>query len=119
MYFSITQTQFYLNWNQARWDLANQAISNTTKPNQIDAGYEWNGWNSYWDNVEIEKKEDKSSHWWIGSLFPLNTREYVVSFSSLADYSIVSEKQLGGWNVNNKLYLLKRTLTPNTTSQTP
>lgn len=108
MYFSITQTQFYLKWNEARWNLANQTISDTTKPNQIDAGYEWNGWTSYWDNVKIEKKEDKSSHWWIGSLFPLNTREYVVSFSPLADYNVVSEKQIEGWNANNKTYLLHK-----------
>ncbi len=112
--FSISQTQFYMNWNQARWELANDLFNNQgIKAAQIDAGYEWLGWHDYWNAYESgEKQLSKSLSPWIRAVFGNNTREYMVSFSDIEGYDVITSKNLTGWNPNNTLFVLKKQENP-------
>lgn len=110
--FSLTQTKFYLAWNQARWDLAGQALTQSDDATKIDAGYEWDGWHNYWptlpnEKIQLSEQEKQTRPWWQRRFFPDNNAEYVVSFSPLEEYSIAEEKMVASQNPNNKLYLLK------------
>ncbi|MFH1286735.1 MAG: glycosyltransferase family 39 protein [Candidatus Magasanikbacteria bacterium] len=107
---SWSQTHHYLVWNKTRWELASKALEIGVAAETIEAGYEWDGWNNYWFSLEAEGKEGSStSPWWIRQLFPDNTEEYIVSFSTLPGYEIMEERKMQVLNPNNKLFLLHRT----------
>jgi hypothetical protein len=111
--FSVSQTKFYLNWNQTRWNLANEAlILSKNTPEIVDGGYEWNGWNAYWSAYDATLQGVPHGRWtgpwWIRSLFVNNTEEYIVSFAPIIDYTILESKKIPGWNPNNTVYLLKK-----------
>ncbi|HAT03547.1 MAG TPA: hypothetical protein DCS29_02095 [Candidatus Magasanikbacteria bacterium] len=113
-FFSINQTAFYLNWNKTRWKLANNILYETRiEPYHIDAGYEWNGWHTYWSAYEAQQNGTPhgawNGPWWIRNIFVNNTQNYIVSFSPLEPYKIKETKKIPGWNPNNTLYLLEKT----------
>ncbi|MEK7084699.1 MAG: hypothetical protein AAB932_05690 [Patescibacteria group bacterium] len=84
---------------------------------KINAGYEWNGWYGYW-LAEAWKQanpdaQSASPHWWIRTLFPNNTEEYMVSFSPLPGYraiylDVTGRQELSVWNPNKNIYLLHK-----------
>lgn len=108
--YSITQTQYYIEWNRERWNIANSAVKMyELSPNQIDAGYEWNGWNTYWKNASLglePQQEPKTLPWWIRGLFFNNTREYIISWSPVDGYSVIKSSYLKEKNPNNQIFLL-------------
>lgn len=108
--YSVSQTQFYLNWNQTRWEMADLAVkSYHLKTNQVDAGYEWDGWYDYWPAQTAKiPRAPIGSPWWVKFLMTNNTLEYVVSASPLPGYAIVDHRIVPGWNPNRNLYLLKK-----------
>lgn len=112
-FFSLTQTKFYLSWNQARWDLAEQASMIAGDKTKIDAGYEWDGWNNYWNTLENEKLSFTNEQiqilpWWKRRFFPNKDEQYIISFSKLDGFEIIAEKNLNSSNPNNHLYLIRR-----------
>jgi hypothetical protein len=61
--FSIAGTHDYLSWNRARW----QALNNLTTeqrvgPDDIDGGFEFNGWYLYDANYRVQPGK---SWWWV------------------------------------------------------
>lgn len=106
--YSLSQTKFYLTWNEARWQLATYATTLHPGPtSHIDGGYEWNGWHSYWDAQNSNLPHGTwTAPWWIRSLFVNNTQDYIVSFSPIAPYQVVTSTSISGPNPNNRLYLL-------------
>lgn len=107
--YSVSQTAFYLRWNEARWQLANQAAQIGAPLNTIDGGYEWNGMHAYWSAATSGLPHGTwTSPWWIRRLFVDNTEDYVVSFSPLHNYTIVTSTRVEGHNPNNQLYLLRK-----------
>jgi hypothetical protein len=109
IFFSLTQTRFYLAWNQARWDLGNQALTQTNNTTTIDGGYEWDGWHSYWSAKNSGLKNGpETAPWWIYQIFNNNTEDYIISFSPFNGYEIMANKFIPGPNPNNHLYLLKK-----------
>lgn len=106
--YSLSQTAFYLQWNQARWNLATYAATLHPGPtNHIDGGYEWNGWYSYWNAQDSGLIHGTwTAPWWIRSLFVNNTEDYIVSFSPLSPYTVVTSTIIHGHNPNNRIYLL-------------
>ncbi len=107
--FSISQTHHYISINKVRWNMANQLLEKSILPNQIDAGYEWNGWYAYWENLASPGRlEPTPAPWWIQNLFFENTQDYKISLTPIQDYTILEEKTIKAWNPNNKLYLLKK-----------
>lgn len=108
--FSISQTQFYLNWNKARWNMATRILNETKlEPHHIDGGYEWDGWHAYWSAHDSGLKNGAwTAPWWIRNLFVNNTEDYIVSWSPIRPYEVVEKQHIRGWNPNNTLYLLKK-----------
>jgi hypothetical protein len=107
--YSISQTQYYLAWNEARWILANKAHTFVDEPFNIDGGYEWNGWHAYWLAIDSDVRDGPSTApWWIRGLFVNNTEDYIVSFSPIAPYHVIETTNVRGWNRNTMLYLLKK-----------
>ncbi len=107
--YSVSQTSFYLRLNQARWQLAEYAANQGDAPRHtIDGGYEWNGWYSYWNAQASGRPHGTwTAPWWIRALFVNNTEDYIVSFSPLPPYQVVSSTTVLGINPNNHLYLLR------------
>ena len=107
-YYSISQTQFYMNWNHARWELANE-LAEQAKPQQIDAGYEWNGWNDYWRaHQEGPEQGPETAPWYIRLLFTDNSQDYIVATSPIPPYETVKSVEIDGANPNNQLFVLKK-----------
>lgn len=110
--FSISQTAFYINWNKARWDMANTILAESgLKAENVDAGYEWDGWHTYWTAHEAQQAGAVGpwgAPWWLTHLFVNNTQDYIVSFSPIPPYNVVKEVNIKGWNPNDTLYLLEK-----------
>ena len=77
-FFSIAATRDYLAWNQARWDVAKELVDSGISPQQIDGGFEYNGWNG----VSFDK---------FGKWNP-DQFEYVLSFTPMDDYEIFMKR---------------------------
>jgi len=121
--YSIIGTQNYLRWNETRWKLTNftAPIPNGTvkfvDPKRIDAGYEWCGWEVYtgrgWipaDQLSVgENPHDRSKPWYVNSICPANTGEYVISFSELPGYDVLEKAEYKSWyDTSPWLYVLKK-----------
>lgn len=109
-FVSITGTKQYLDWNRLRWELAEIPRSEGIAVKDIDAGYEWDGWYGYWDGLASNAwgYPPETDPWWIRKLYPNNSRQYIVSFSPLDNYTILEERTISSLYPNNHLYLLKR-----------
>ena len=65
---SIVFTHDYLAWNQARWRLVEEYRARGFDPDQIDGGYEVNGWfRSAADPATKDRPEDAGHPWWGGN----------------------------------------------------
>lgn len=112
--FSMSQTAFYLNWAQVRWDLANKTFAERNiELHQIDGGYEWDGWNGYWQARAVAEATGwpgpYGSPWWIRNLFVNNTQEYLISNAPFPDdYNVLESRHVPGWNPNNTVYSLEK-----------
>lgn len=109
-HFSITQTSFYLSWNEVRWNLADDIHEKENlETHHIDGGYEWNGVHSYWSAQESDLPHGAwTAPWWIRNLFVNNTEDYIVSFSHIPPYEVIKKQKVKGNNPNNTIYLLKK-----------
>lgn len=108
---SMTQTDYYLKLHAQKNIIANTLLENGIEINEIDAGYEWDGWHQYWSMYDSNYKapDSKDRPWWITKLFPKNTAQYVIAISPLKNYDIVETYHITHvLNPNNTLYLLKK-----------
>ncbi len=110
-FYTLSQTQFYMNWNRVRAELVQTAINKYgAQIDTLDSGYEWTGYHDYWLAAQIPKvyRWPAGSPWWIRFLMININRDQVISASAEAGYSIIEERTVFGLNPNNKLYLLKK-----------
>lgn len=107
--YSLSQTDYYLKWNQARWELADSILETGVPAEQIDGGYEWDGWHSYWSATDSGiKNGPETAPWWIYQIFVNNTEDYIVSFSPFNGYETVTMKKIEAFNPNDTLFLLRK-----------
>ena len=96
-----------------RWQLADGLRANGVPASLIDAGYEWDGWHTYWDALASEKNASERSPWWIQKLATNNAAEYIISFSTLErylpTYRVVQSVSFRAANPNRTLYVLQNT----------
>lgn len=120
-FYSLSQTAFYLNWNAARWRLADYAAQlQPERIEHIDGGYEWNGWHSYWIAEASDLPHGTwNAPWWIRSLFVTNAQDFIVSFSPIEPYQIVTSTLIEGHNPNNQLHLLVNPNLPGQQADSP
>jgi len=76
--FTLGATHDYFSWNQARWEALRYLVEDLqVSPQDIDGGYEFNGWVGY--NPSYRPSEQKS-WWWV------ENDEYVISFGPIEYY---------------------------------
>ena len=76
--FSISATHDYISWNRARWKALDLLTNEMSKsPNQIDGGFEFNGWHR---PVKERTFGAYKSWWWV------DEDDYVISFGDLGGF---------------------------------
>ena len=100
--YSIFGTHDYLSWNRARWRaLSDLMASGKAKPEDIDGGFEFNGWYLYDPDFKPPKGKN---FWWVHS------DEFVVAFGELPGYRIAKEYHYSNWlpPTHRKVLMLRR-----------
>jgi len=110
--YSLVGTTNYLAWSRARWHLGEWLLeSGVARVDQIEGGYEWDGWNLYATTREtpLGPSGPSPAPWWVRRLYPGHTMEYVLSFSPLAGYEVVSVEPVHGRFSNVRaIYAVRR-----------
>lgn len=107
--YSFVGTQNYLNWNEVRWHEANTLIKQGINAEQVEAGYEWCGWQLYSRSKEFQSFNDPAKPWYVNFICPINRAEYVISFSELPGYEIIKKTMYPGWyDTSPWLYVLRK-----------
>ena len=76
--FSIAATHDYMSWNRARWEALDHLTHKAgISPNQIDGGFEFNGWHR---PIPGRVYDTQKSWWWV------DREDYVVSFGDLGGF---------------------------------
>lgn len=87
--FSIASTHDYLEWNRARWKVLHNLIDvSKVHANQIDGGYEFNGWYLY--DAKYKQKPGKS-WWWV------EDDQYIVTSGPLPGYTELRRYTFNRW----------------------
>ena len=82
--FSIAGTHDYLSWNRARWQaLNNLATEQRVSADEIDGGYEFNGWYLYDSKYRATPEK---SYWWVAGDDFMVTFGPVPGFTELRRY---------------------------------
>lgn len=107
--FSVVSLQDYMAWNQARWDIANRLMEEKgVTPEEIDAGYEFNGWLTSTSFIERTGPraflDSGPLGWWAVK------DTWAVSWLPRPHFETVEEVPYGSWLAGDKgkLLLLKR-----------
>ncbi|MEK7102683.1 MAG: glycosyltransferase family 39 protein [Patescibacteria group bacterium] len=107
--YSIIGTQNYLRWNEVRWREARALTEQGIPVEEIEAGYEWCGWELHDRSQGAENPHDRSKPWYVNSMCPTNTAEYVISFSELPGYEVIKKASYKSWyDTSPWLYVLKK-----------
>jgi hypothetical protein len=87
----------WLAWNSARWSLGRHAVEQGAKPEEIEGGFEWDGWHRDGSQgkpaVPLQGLALESLHRW----FPTVTGKYALSFSELPNSVIVASEPYSLW----------------------
>jgi len=96
IFFSITGTRNYLEWNRVRWSAANELIENGVPPQKIDGGHEFNGW--YGTYINREGKWETEGF------------DYAIVFSEMEGYEKIKKYDVFNDITRSEysLYVLKR-----------
>ena len=86
--YAVAGTRDYLEWNRVRWEALADLQKNHISPEQIDGGFEFNGWLFY--DPKFHGPPHKSD-WWV------KDDEYLVSFGKLAGYETYREYRYAHW----------------------
>jgi len=87
--FSVLGTHDYLAWNRARWQATASLLASGVKPNAIEGGYEFDGWNLYATPVYLDHLQP--SNWYY------DDDEYVIASGPLGGYTEVRRVAFIKW----------------------
>ena len=110
-FYSIINTYNYLEWNRVRWDLGNLLITKNVKVEDIEGGYEMNGWNLY-NKYLGDKPTPLWAPWYVRDLSPGHQMKYIISFSPLGGYEVLDKKKVNTI-LSNIDYLYLNKVKPN------
>jgi hypothetical protein len=110
--YAVTGTRDYLAWNRIRWTALEDLRQKNVPPEQIDGGFEFNGWHFYDPNYHVSPGK---SDWWVVD------DNYLLSFGQMTGYEIFREYKYAHWlpPYQGKILVLKRKLAPPTTGREP
>jgi len=109
--FSIAGTRDMLVFQDATWNLANQAIEDGVPLTALDAGASWDGYYLYEYSIANEiPQQTPGGPWWTHLFGPATTSDYVVSTAPLPGYEVVREARYSSWldRESHPMYLLCR-----------
>jgi hypothetical protein len=87
--FTIGATHDYLSWNRVRWQALHSLMQESQiSPNQIDGGFEFNGWYLYDSKY---KGTPGKSWWWV------DKDDYIISFGPITGYEEVKRYPFRKW----------------------
>ena len=99
--FSVAGTHDYVSWNRARWKALRELLAQKIPPEEIDGGFEFNGWFLY--DQGDPKEQNKTWRWVVNDT-------YVISFSPLHGYESIKSFPFHPWlpvKMNRVLVLKK------------
>lgn len=102
--FSICGTRDYLAWNRVRWEaLRDLREGQQVKAEEIDGGFEFNGWHFYDPQYQAEPGK---SWWWV------QDDSYKIGFGNMPGYTVVEERRYFHWlpPQAGKIVVLKKNL---------
>ncbi len=98
--FTVYETQNYFSWNRCRWEVIKYLTDDLKiQPDNIDGGFEFNGWMGYDPNYIPNKSK---SWWWV------KNDTYIVSFGELKNYTVIQKFEYQSFLKKKYLYALKR-----------
>lgn len=100
--FSVAATHDYLSWNKAKWTGLNKLSLAGISPNQIDGGFEFNGWYK----TGKRNPEDPSKKSW----YFVDDDKYVVSFGPICNYHTIDKHSYFSYLTlsTNNIYVKER-----------
>lgn len=102
--FAICGTRDYLTWNRIRWDALHHLMENSqVKIEDIDGGFEFNGWHLYDPRY---KSDPKKSWWWV------HEDTYRIGFGCMPGYTVTREYCYRQWlpPSTEKIVVLKKNI---------
>ncbi|MCR4299769.1 MAG: hypothetical protein NUV75_13660, partial [Gallionella sp.] len=87
--FGVAATHDYFAWNRARWDVIRHAESIGATADQLDGGFEFNGFYGY--ETRARDAAPGKSWWWV------KDDKYIVAFSLVPGYELAATFPIRGW----------------------
>lgn len=88
--FAVAGTHDYIAWNRARWRaLDDLLLTQGVAPDQIDGGYEFNGWMQHDPRY---KPRERVEYWWGDA-----GEAYVIAFGPIASYREIARYPVARW----------------------
>jgi hypothetical protein len=82
--FGVAGTRDYLEWNRTRWMVLNTVLTEQKwKPEEVDGGFEYNGWHLY-------NQPGLATNWW-------HKVPHVVAFGEINGFETVSTNHYRTW----------------------
>ena len=97
--YGVVGEHNYLAWNQARWELGDRVLHHGVNAQDIEGGYEWNGWMYYRQTQmnPIGTITPAWAPWYVHDLYPGDTMPYIIAFSPLGGYRVIDSQKVDGW----------------------
>jgi 4-amino-4-deoxy-L-arabinose transferase-like glycosyltransferase len=87
--FSVCGTRDYLEWNRCRWSAINDTLRhNHARVQDVDGGYEFNGWYVY---------DDDCREMPLNNLYSVPDATYVIAFGSVPGYQCLKRYEYSHW----------------------
>ena len=105
--FSIAGTRDFLVFQQATWDMAEEAIAMHIPLTQLDGGASWDGYYLYDFSIErgIEQRTPNGP-WWTDLFGPATDSTFVVSTDEVPGYDVIRQDAYSSWLDDDERYML-------------
>ena len=90
--YSTLATYNYLEWQSIRWSLADSLLEQGIKVEDIEGGYEMNGWYLYNKDLGHENTPFWAP-WYVRDIVPGHQMKYIISFSPLGGYEVIEKRK--------------------------
>jgi len=109
--FAVAGTRDFLVFQDATWDMANEALEMGVPITELDAGASWDGYYLYEYSIR-NGIDQQTPHgpWWTDLFGPATTSRFVVSTQELPHYEVVSTTTYSSWldGGSREMFLLRK-----------
>jgi hypothetical protein len=108
--FSVAGTRDTLVLEQTIWRVADRAIDQGARLDQLDAGAGWDGWQIGREDAAPVASRTSNAPWWVTYFAPVIDSTYVVSLAPWPGYDVVEQVPYSDWLHGGQpaVYLLRR-----------